>query len=1370
MVTASGESPRWHLHRGGIVNIWQFGDRTFDLSGGRAILQGTNGSGKSRTLELLLPLCLDGDLHYLGAKGYDTVSMRRLMLDDYKDGPNRIGYAWVELCRQTSDGEQEFFTVGIGLKASTASQDLAPPWRFVTAARVGIDFQLTDRDKVPLDKQELKERLGAEALPDNQLAFQQRVAGTLYGINDVHRYDDLLHLQRTLRNPDVGVKAVEGHLEEYLSQALPPLDPDVISRLANQFQDLESIRENVSRLQVADKSLAQFLSSYAPYTTRILGLRARAVRDARRRLAAHLAETAKRSEALVQAIKRQGEASPRLAEQRRLVTSLSAQINELEQSETYTDLRSRRQHLNGLETAAATALQAGSSAREAEEGAVTNLIGWLRNLQQAVEAADSVSEDARVWFGTAELDPLLLPALPAAPATASVRTVGYAQVDLAPDSEPSAVDRLTFDEVDIDSLSASFGHASEQTKRAERAARERHTSAAALHPIAIRLQDEHKEVAELALEAEKAGTDAEQTRVEHEQATTAAEASADEWLSSVQVWMGSTPSTTDTPPELTTPPAAAELIQSDDMAATLRAAIRSSYKPILAQARSLLVAAESELEALATEQELLTTELQLREDGADLPPPSDRYLTADRSTPGCAFYQLVDFHPDLDETERAGLEAALQASGLLNAWITADGTVDDPDLQDIIALQTSTSCSVDGPYLAEYLIPTGENLPVATEVLAGLLDCVLIDAEPDAVTSDGLVLSLTGRWRAGNLFGSWSKEAAQYIGAETRTRQRLNRIAELVGRLDEIQESETSVRQRLAAAATLAESWEEHLDSFPDTAAVTAARIILATAADRYQEAERKARAAIAEHADANGRWQAKYGDFSRRATDINVPVDVAALTRRISELERAATTAAALQACLANRCRSAMGEVSRSIRQHANAVDNRVAAESEATTSHGQYSTAATMLAVHLETLGAGDAQQDRKLQELKTERDAADAAGKRLQKIYDDAGNSAIVLRAQLDLIEPTERDLRSTVAEVETSFEVARKAPGLWTAAAAQTPDVQNTMEDALAIAADWPAGTEHITLINELQILRSSLPGGFSSEAIESEGVLSIMVNDGEGSRPVTDAAARAAERLAGYREQLDTRYHTIFENYLLRDLSEHLRRQIDLAENLRARMNLILAEARSSQGVRVHLSWDPSPSLDDATREALGLVRKSFATRSTEEDASLRRALQERIETERDSRNAHYREVLAHALDYRNWYTFTVRVRDTGPDGQQRDRLLRRLSSGETRLVSYVTLFAAAAAFYEALTVPGATPLRLVLLDEAFERLDDPTITRLLELLAELDMDWVITWPSGSAFSPKIKTMQVYDILKPTGAPGIAFVHTTWDGAEVRIEG
>ena len=113
--------------------------------------------------------------------------------------------------------------------------------------------------------------------------------------------------------------------------------------------------------------------------------------------------------------------------------------------------------------------------------------------------------------------------------------------------------------------------------------------------------------------------------------------------------------------------------------------------------------------------------------------------------------------------------------------------------------------------------------------------------------------------------------------------------------------------------------------------------------------------------------------------------------------------------------------------------------------------------------------------------------------------------------------------------------------------------------------------------------------------------------------------------------------------------------------------------------------------------------------------------------------------------------------------------MRQLSSGETRLVSYVTLFAAAAAFYGAIsgaTTSDIAPLRLVLLDEAFERLDDPTIARMLGLLVDLDMDWIITWPSGWGVSNRIPTMHIYDVLRPKSGRGVACTHTTWNGAEL----
>src|SRR6266498_3403535 len=326
---------RWKLHRGGIVNVWQYAVEEFDLSGGRVIFQGTNGSGKSRTLELLLPLCLDGDLRQIGSKGYDTVSMRRLMLDDYTGGPNRIGYAWIEL-RRTVDGREEFLTSGIGIKASANSQQIGDSWRWVTDRRVGEDFELVT-DGTPVGATQLRDLLGADCIHDEE-PFRAKIAELVYGIPAV-RYADLLHLQRTLRNPDVGLKVLEGQLEQILSDSLPPLDPAVIEQLARSFEDLESIRDNIRTLGAADTALQRFLASYAGYAYSSLRSAGKRSTDAAKELAGAHHEITKLTARLMDEEKAAEQAEIDVAALEEEELTLEGKIDSLKSSPAYDSVR-----------------------------------------------------------------------------------------------------------------------------------------------------------------------------------------------------------------------------------------------------------------------------------------------------------------------------------------------------------------------------------------------------------------------------------------------------------------------------------------------------------------------------------------------------------------------------------------------------------------------------------------------------------------------------------------------------------------------------------------------------------------------------------------------------------------------------------------------------------------------------------------------------------------------------------------------------------------------------------------------------------------------------------------------------------------------
>ena len=81
-------------------------DTEFDLSGGRLVLRGTNGSGKSRALEMLLPFLLDGDRRKMDATGANKVRLQDLMKAGGDGHGNRPGYLWLELARDLDPDEE----------------------------------------------------------------------------------------------------------------------------------------------------------------------------------------------------------------------------------------------------------------------------------------------------------------------------------------------------------------------------------------------------------------------------------------------------------------------------------------------------------------------------------------------------------------------------------------------------------------------------------------------------------------------------------------------------------------------------------------------------------------------------------------------------------------------------------------------------------------------------------------------------------------------------------------------------------------------------------------------------------------------------------------------------------------------------------------------------------------------------------------------------------------------------------------------------------------------------------------------------------------------------------------------------------------
>ena len=133
----------------------------------------------------------------------------------------------------------------------------------------------------------------------------------------------------------------------------------------------------------------------------------------------------------------------------------------------------------------------------------------------------------------------------------------------------------------------------------------------------------------------------------------------------------------------------------------------------------------------------------------------------------------------LGADDAAGLEAALEASGILDAWVSADGVVVHPRTNDVI-VAAEVAADDGAPSLAGVLRPAiPANSPVHAGTVVALLSAIGWGEQAQRSTW----VANDGRWRTGLLHGAWSKTAVEFLGAgarrETRRRHLERARAEL---------------------------------------------------------------------------------------------------------------------------------------------------------------------------------------------------------------------------------------------------------------------------------------------------------------------------------------------------------------------------------------------------------------------------------------------------------------------------------------------------------------------------------------------------------------------------------------------------------------
>ncbi len=282
-------------------------------------------------------------------------------------------------------------------------------------------------------------------------------------------------------------------------------------------------------------------------------------------------------------------------------------------------------------------------------------------------------------------------------------------------------------------------------------------------------------------------------------------------------------------------------------------------------------------------------------------------------------------------------------------------------------------------------------------------------------------------------------------------------------------------------------------------------------------------------------------------------------------------------------------------------------------------------------------------------------------------------------------------------------------------------------------------------------------GYTSE----DNVFLIEVAGAGDERTLAGAARTLAARVESGRAALSEREREVFTRFVLGGVAEELRRRVNQADQLVGAMNTSLKGIRTSNGIGVRLGWGLREE-HAALGRILELVATSDAVRSETQNTELTELLRQRVEQfHAADPSSGYAAHLAAALDYRQWHEVNVTI--LGPEEGQQRRLSRRakLSQGETRFVSYVTLFAAADGYLTSLGDDGRA-LRLILLDDAFAKVDEGTVAELMGLLVGLDLDFVMTGHALWGCFPQVPRLDVYEVRRSNGSSAVT-THVHWDG-------
>lgn len=1346
---------RWQASKIGLINFWYYDEQEFPFVKGRMLLRGSNGSGKSVTMQSVVPLLLDGNMspERLDPFGSRDRKMSSYLLEENDGREERTGYLYLEFKRKDSD---IFFTIGMGIRARRGKP--LDKWYFslTDGRRVGKDFFLYKDmgEKVTLSRKELEYRVAdGGKIFDRQVDYMDYVNRQIFGFETVDEYKEMLDLLIQLRTPKLSKDFKPSVINDILSDSLQPLSDEDLRPMSEAIENMDTMNMNLKSRKEARQAADKIHVIYRKYNKLLLWDKAEHLLQSEQRMQKAVAEQKGYEEQYLRCCSRIEELDQEIRQINEKKDTLEKERESLNRSDAVA-LKTRETLLTGEIEQHTANLQDKRSFLDTKEEQYRGAERQIRD------------EEDRKYQKETELEDILNRMRDEAEQMA-FQEFAFMREELKEHMEENYKFDLHYQQF-------------EQTK----------TKIAEGEEILSELQllDRQKEEMLQKREQQIRELDALERRIsEWEDALLQA---GNEWKEEVFRWNNDNIELKLDSVLLRELGAYAENYEETSDFAMIRNKVSVPWIQGNQLLSDLLNTNRMTCETIRGELQEVRRELADWENRKDPQPERSAAVIRNRQRldaegiPYQEFYKMLEFGTKLSDEACDRLEEALLQMGILDAVVIEEQYREQvlspvKGCEDRYLFSTK---SMEGQSLLDVLELNEEvNDIFSNQRLTGILSSIAYDG-------DGIVsVSSDGTYRMGVLAGTVTGEhQAGFLGTKARERNRKFKMEECRTRIVILEEQIRHLEEEKEQLMKRKELLQKEYECFPEDGQMrTALRRLMAE--ERRQELLQGENDKLGEELTA---FMEKMKELKRAAVEIAEKLYLTCSYEVFKEAEKAAEEYDKDLIC----CKSTHEMLLRS----AAYLKSRKAGLEDLLQDMDQirYDIRDMERQLRMETQERASIREQLELTDYEAIKDRLDACilwlnsyPDRLEKCLDERSmQNAQALQNQEKQTENAERirEQEKKVSYFKSCFEAERRLQ--YAALPQELPeDARNTFD---YLSADV-RNLSKDDVIRDLNRIYFENRGFLTDYQLTQNELFAELDEQGsvEGySAKRTDIQARYQgtrisfdsllthldEDIRELETLLKDGDRELFEDILANTVSRKIRGKINASNMWVQKMNALMDRMDTSSGLKLNLRWrsktaEKEDQMD--TRELVELLKKDYRLMSEEEASRLSAHFRSKVEEAR--RNARdsggmisFYQIMKETLDYRKWFEFQLFSQKNGERQKElTNSVFGTFSGGEKAMSMYVPLFSAVVAKYQGGREDAP---RLISLDEAFAGVDNRNIRDMFRLMTQFGFDFMINSQVLWGDCDTLDALAIYQLIRPENAKFVTVMPYLWNGCSKEL--